>query len=270
VIPDTFQVDFSDNGNLVYITGIDKKLPAGQNTVVMVYRSGFPTVSSFYDVFHLNATYEDMLLEVTGNFGDYVTCAYGSNLKIFRQYEVPILVFKDVFGNFTFNVTYTNDPNNRFYFTSQSTVYTANYPEDIIINNTELNKTDYLTKKVNDTDTSTFTNIDDSTWFNGSIINYTLDGEKCLECNKKINIINHVEQERVLLGAQHMADYAHSRDGGYIQQFQSIIKMQQNGSIHQFVNFPSAIDGENCLLIEHNWVYEYTLSACKNYESGKS
>jgi len=111
---------------------------------------------------------------------------------MYRQYEIPILVFKDVFGNFTFNVTYSNDPQSRFYFSNPSTVYTANYPEDIIINNTELNKTDFLTKKVNDTDTSTFATIDDSSWFNGSIVNYTLSGEKCLECNKKINIINHI------------------------------------------------------------------------------
>lgn len=162
---------------------------------------------------------------------------------MFRQYEIPILVFKDVFGNFTFNVTYTNDPNGRFYFSSPSTIYTANYPEDIIINNTELNKTDYLTKKVNDTDTSTFATIDDSTWFNGSVVNYTLAGDKCAECNKKINLINHVQMEKTLLGALHMADYTFSGDGGYIQQFQSIIKMNHNGSISQFVNLPSAIDG---------------------------
>ncbi len=188
---------------------------------------------------------------------------------MFRQYEIPILVFKDVFGDFTFNLTYTNDPNNRYYYSARSTVYTANYPEDIIINNTELNKTDYLTKKVNDTDTATFTNIDDSTWFNGSILNYTLDGEKCPECNKKIKIINHVEEERVLLGVNHMSDYTFAPDGGYIQQFQSIIKMRHNGSIHQFVNFPSALDGESCMLVEHSWIYDYTLSACKNQERDK-
>ena len=190
-----------------------------------------------------------MIIEVTGNFGDYVTCAFANQLMIFRQYEIPILVFKDVFGNFTFNLTYTNDPNNRFYYSSPSTIYTANYPEDIIINSSDLNKTDYLTKKVNDTDTSTFATIDDSSWFNGSIINYTLDGEKCPECNKKIDLINHVQQERVLLGAHHMTDYTFSFDGGYIQQYQSIIKMQHNGSIDQFVNLPSPIDGENCMLI---------------------
>lgn len=62
VIPDNFQVDFSDQGNLVYITGIDKALPEGQNSVIMVYRSGLPAVSSFYDVFHLNARYDDLIM----------------------------------------------------------------------------------------------------------------------------------------------------------------------------------------------------------------
>jgi hypothetical protein len=46
-----------------------------------------------------------------------------------------------------------------------------------------------------------------------------------------------------------MEDYTFSLDGGYIQQFQSILKMRHNGSIHQFVSLPSVFDGENCLYI---------------------
>lgn len=61
-----------------------------------------------------------------------------------------------------------------------------------------------------------------------------------------------------------MKDYAFSFNGGFIQQFQSIIKMKHNGSIDQFVSLPSVFDGENCVSIEHHWVYDYTLSACKN------
>ncbi len=115
-IQDTFQLDFSDKGNLIYITALDKKLPAGQNSVIMVYRTGYPSAASFYDVFHLNAKYDDLIVEVTGNFGDYVTVAYQSKLMMFRQYEIPILVFEDVFGDFNFNLTYTNDPEARFYY----------------------------------------------------------------------------------------------------------------------------------------------------------
>lgn len=56
-IPDKFDLDFSDLGNLIYIQGIDPKLPASQNTVILVYRTGLPAVASFYDVFHLNQRY---------------------------------------------------------------------------------------------------------------------------------------------------------------------------------------------------------------------
>lgn len=65
-----------------------------------------------------------------------------------------------------------------------------------------------------------------------------------------------------------MEDYAFSLDGGYIQQFQSIIRMRHNGSIHEFVNLPSALDGEECKFIEHNFFYDFTVSACKNDQNG--
>lgn len=77
-------------------------------------------------------------------------------------------------------------------------------------------------------------------------------------------MLNHVHEERVLLGVHDMEDYAFSLHGGYIQQFQSILRMRHNGSIHEFVNLPSALDGEECKFIEHNFFYDYTVSACKN------
>jgi hypothetical protein len=80
-----------------------------------------------------------------------------------------------------------------------------------------------------------------------------------------MKVVNHVNEERVLLGTHEMNDYAFSFDGGFIQQGQSIIKMRHNGSIEQFVTMPSVLDGEDCITIEHNWVYDYTLSACKNF-----
>ena len=61
-----------------------------------------------------------------------------------------------------------------------------------------------------------------------------------------------------------MEDYTFSAHGGVIQQFQSIIKMYHNGSIHQFAEFPSTLDGESCTLIEHSIVYDFTISACKD------
>jgi hypothetical protein len=51
-----------------------------------------------------------MLIDVTGDFSDYVSVVMGSRLMIFRQYQVPLLVFSDTADDFEFNVTYTNDP----------------------------------------------------------------------------------------------------------------------------------------------------------------
>lgn len=109
-IPDHFDLDFSDNGNLIYITAVDPKLPEAHNTVILVYRSGFPAVACFYDVFHLNLKYDEVLIDATGVFGDYVAVAFGSILTMFRQYEIPILVFEDSFSDYSFNLSYTNDP----------------------------------------------------------------------------------------------------------------------------------------------------------------
>jgi hypothetical protein len=91
-IPDKFDCDFSDKGDLLYIAAIDKNLPADKNTVILVYRSGTPAVSAFYDVFHIEGKYDDLLLDVTGNFADYVSVTMGSILMMFRQYQVPVLV----------------------------------------------------------------------------------------------------------------------------------------------------------------------------------
>lgn len=108
-IPDSFDLDFSDQGDLIYITAEDKNLPDTQNSVILVYRAGLPAASVFYDVFHINGKYDDMLIDATGNFGDYVSVTLGSMLTIFRQYQQPILVFDDSYNDFEFNITYGND-----------------------------------------------------------------------------------------------------------------------------------------------------------------
>jgi hypothetical protein len=115
---------------------------------------------------------------VVGNskIGDYITVTQGSKLTMFRQYSNPTLIFQNVLGDFKFNLTFTNDPLSRFRYLSPSTVHTASYPENIIINNTDLNKTDFLNIALDiskDKDCFTF---DDRTWFNGSVLNFTLDG----------------------------------------------------------------------------------------------
>lgn len=189
VIPDKFDLDFSDLGNLIYITGTDPKLPEGQSSIIMVYRTGLPAVASLYDVYHLYAKYDDILIDATGNFGDYVAVAIGSILKMFRQYEIPILVFEDSFSDYAFNLTYTNDPQQRYHYLSRSSVKIANYPEDIVLNDTKINS-DYLTNALNYNNDNKYYVFDDSAWLNGSVLNFTL--ADCPDCNDKIRVINHV------------------------------------------------------------------------------
>lgn len=112
VIPDSFDLDFSDAGNLIYITAEDTKLSNDTNSVILIYHAGIPSVSAFYDVFHLNMKYTNLLIDATGNFEDYISIARGTILTMFRQYEIPVIVFEDNTDNFDFNITYTNDPQN--------------------------------------------------------------------------------------------------------------------------------------------------------------
>ena len=123
----------------MYITAIDKNLPADKNTVILVYRSAGSAVSAFYDVFHIEGKYDDMLIDVTGKFADYVSVTMGSILMMFRQYQVPVLVFEDNWNDFDFNITYSNDPEGTYHYLSKSSVKVANYPEKIIINESKLN-----------------------------------------------------------------------------------------------------------------------------------
>lgn len=116
-----------------------------------------------------------MLIDVTGTFADYVSVTMGSILMMFRQYQIPVLVFEDSWNDFEFNITYTNDAQGSYHYLSKSSVKVANYPEKIIINETKLNETDYLTNEVNYEQKYKEVVIDDTTWFNGSVLNYTID-----------------------------------------------------------------------------------------------
>ena len=127
-IHDKFDCDFSDSGDLLYITATDKNLPEERSTVILVYRSAGPAVSSLYDVFHIEGKYDDMLIDVTGTFADYVSVTMGSILMMFRQYGTPILIFEDNWSDFAFNITYTNDETGTHRYLKKSSVKIANYP----------------------------------------------------------------------------------------------------------------------------------------------
>jgi hypothetical protein len=133
----------------VYITAIDKNMPENISSVILVYRTGLPSVAAFYDVFNINYKYNDMLIDATGAFGDYVVVAMGSILKMIRQYELPVLVFQDSITDFDFNLSYTNDPQNYSQYLSHSNVKIINFPQALIVANETLNKTGFLDSVVN-------------------------------------------------------------------------------------------------------------------------
>ena len=263
-IPQKFDMDFSDQGDMIYITAEDKNMADHMNSVILVYRAGLPSVAVFYDVFHINGKYEDMLIDATGRFGDYVSVTMGSILMMFRQYEVPILVFDDNYNDFEFNLTYTNDPHNQSIFLSKSKVNIANFPDILTINDSRLNESDFLTSQVDYQNEKELFSLNDSNWFTGSVINYTVEG--CDECGDKLKIRNHVEDSRDLLAEMDMDDYIFTINGGIIQQFQSMLSMQHNGSIDQYISMPAVHDGESCKHITYSFYYDFSISACLHDE----
>jgi hypothetical protein len=70
-----------------------------------------------------------------------------------------------------------------------------------------------------------------------------------------LKVVNHVDHKRDFHASMDMDDYVFTLDGGIVQQFQSQIKMMHNGSIDQYVSFPSVHDGESCMHVTHNWMY---------------
>jgi hypothetical protein len=135
-----------------------------------------------------------MLIDVTGSFADYISVVTGSILMMFRQYQVPILVFENSFSDFEFNITFTNDPDLEFHYLARSKLVISNFPETIVINDSRLNQSDFLSSQVKYENKYQEFVLDDSTWFNGSVLNYTI--EDCDVCGSKFRVVNHLEEKR--------------------------------------------------------------------------
>ena len=61
-----------------------------------------------------------------------------------RQYNEPILVFENIFEDFSFNVIYTNDFMH-YNIMGKCSVKIMKYSQDIIMNENKLNDSNYLT-----------------------------------------------------------------------------------------------------------------------------
>jgi hypothetical protein len=75
--------------------------------------------------------------------------------------------------------------------------------------------------------------LNDTTWFEGNVLRYSVN---CSECNKSVHVINHVQETRELLEARSIYDIESTIDGIYAQQYGSLLKTNTfNSSIH-FIN----------------------------------
>ena len=66
-----------------------------------MYRAGLPAVGTLYDIINLY-TYKPVLLDASGSFIDYVTVLSAGELRIFRQYELPMAHIYNVDKNYEF------------------------------------------------------------------------------------------------------------------------------------------------------------------------
>ena len=257
-IPEKFDLDFSDNGDLIFITAQDKNTNEGK---VLVYRAGYPTVMAFYDVFDMPGKYEDTIIEATGYFVDYVVMATGSKLSVFRQFAFPMLIIYDTFEDFTFNITYRNNETRHMLSTSQ--VKIANYPTGINITNQNLTNQTYLDSLVKYEDDERVYIINDKDWFNGTVINYTMSCESECGPNGKIELIDHVSITRKVHSSMGMYDYSFTAEGGVIQQSKGMTRMLHNGSIQGIINMPIVSMGEVCKRVSNDLMHGFIVSACE-------
>ena len=61
IIPDDFDMEFSDFGDLFYINTIDQ---VTNSTTILIYRTGMFCVSSLYDVINLPGRFKHTNLEI--------------------------------------------------------------------------------------------------------------------------------------------------------------------------------------------------------------
>jgi len=127
VLPAQFDLDISDQGDTIYFTTEDT---TGLKDV-FVYRAGYPNVGSLYDVIPLGS-YRDMLVDVTGSIIDFVTVVSGSVIRIFKQYELPVVVVENIFNDYSFEIEYYNV--DRETSLSQVNVKVQNWPTNITVN----------------------------------------------------------------------------------------------------------------------------------------
>lgn len=117
----------SDRGDTIYITTERDGLKD-----IFVYRGGYPNVGSLYDTIQLGS-YNNMLIDVTGYYLDFVTVVSGSFIRMFKQYELPVVVVESAFRDYSFDIEFYNDASAESNMTRVA-VKVQNWPTKIEVN----------------------------------------------------------------------------------------------------------------------------------------
>ena len=74
---------------------------------MLVYRSGLPAIGSLYNQIDL-VTFQNVLIDASGTFVDYVSVVSGKQLRIYRQYERPEVEIVNPDVDYQFYLEYQN------------------------------------------------------------------------------------------------------------------------------------------------------------------
>lgn len=92
---------------MVYVNAYDPKVNV---SVILVYRSGYPSSAVLYDTIYLDKLYSrpGFEVEVCGNYVDFVSIAVGDEFMVYRVFEEPMLAIKPNIHDFNFSIKAVN------------------------------------------------------------------------------------------------------------------------------------------------------------------
>lgn len=235
VIPDDFDLEFSDIGSLFYINTIDKNT---NTSSLLIYRTTSFSAAALYTVINLPGqfTHKNLEVEISGYDVDYVSIIASGEFYTYRVFEKPHMIIHDTFSDFTFQIGFSN-PVAREMMT-EVTVKIANYPEDF--EPTSEFKSKNGTLKASHSSTLS---LETRKWWKGHVLRYNYS---CSDCKDKVKVYDHVHTMRnITLPGR---DFAETFFGGIVL-WDDLIRLHSNGSVRDILHLPDAKNYETCVRV---------------------
>jgi hypothetical protein len=249
-LPKNYDTDASEYGNSIFVTTINE----GGDYQIFIYRAGYPGVASLYDVIDLY-TFNPILIDASGSFIDYVTVISGEEIRIFREYEIPVAEIFNPGESYQFWLEYYNTA-------------TAIKLELITVTIINLPTLIYVNPRLNDImETRTLlysgdnriSEIDDFKWFDGNVLNIKAE---CTDCDNVVIVRNHIHKEANFYLIPKLVDYKWTSSGGTLQSYDTVLEMRHNGTVRDVIHLPG-ISASYCLSTSVPLSGKYQVTACK-------